>query len=361
MRLCVLGGCAAMARPLLTRLRDDADVTAVAIADRDAAKARELAAAHGAKFKAVACDAMDDAAVVDLLRKYDAALCYIGPFYVFESRLARCAIEARRPYVSIADDYDAYLNVIQLDEQARAADVKVLTGFGNSPGLTQLLARKGYNEVASPQRITVNWCAGSDEVVGASNLTHLFHIFNGSTLQWFNGRERRVNTGAGKKWVDFPPPIGRAAVYYTGHAESVSLPRNLPGLEEVTLHGGVKPNYIVTLLRIMRALGLMATHKRRTALANFFIRFEHWFSSPGLDQSVGRVEVHGRDGARRIYCYAGHIADITSMPAYLAVKWLLAGKFDSKPGGVYAAERLMDDPTDFLRELEALGIQISVI
>jgi len=361
MRLCVLGGCAAMARPLLARLKDDADITAVAIADRDAAKAAGLAAAHGAKFEAVACDATDDAAVVSLMRRYDAAICYIGPFYVFETRLARCAIEARRPYISIADDYDAYLEVIKLEEEAHAAGVKILTGFGNSPGLTQLLARKGYNEVTNPQRIAVNWCAGSDEVVGASNLTHLFHIFNGTTLQWFDGRETRVGTGAGKKWVEFPPPIGRAAVYYTGHAESVSLPRNLPGLREVTLHGGVKPNYIVTLLRLMRALGLMATHARRTALANFFIRFEHWFSSPGLDQSVGRVEVYGRDGDARVYCYAGHIAEITSLPAYLATKWLLKGKFDSKPGGVYAAERLLDEPSDFLRELEELGIQITTL
>lgn len=359
MKMLVLGGCADMAVPLLWQLAKDDEVTSVTLADLNGAKATRLAQEWGAKFRGVACDANDAPAVTGLIPGHDVVLCYVGPFYVFEKKLAKCAIDAGVHYVSIADDYDAYLDVLTLDDEARRAGVKVLTGFGNSPGLTQILARKGYNETPNPYRISVNWCAGSDESVGPSNLTHLFHIFNGTTLQWFDGKEVRVKTGAGRKRVSFPQPIGENPVYYTGHAESVSLPRNLPGLREVTLHGGAKPAYIISLVKLLSALGLLRTHARRAALARFFHHIEGWFSSEGLDKSVGRVEVYGEENGKpccTCFVYVGHIAEITSFPAYVAAKWLCSGKFDDKPGGVYAAERILERPDPFLEELRALGV-----
>jgi len=358
----VLGGCADMAVPLLRLLAEDAEVEAVVLADLNADKAARTAAGLGAKFQGQGCDANDGESVVRLMRGNDVSICYVGPFYVFESKMARCAIEAGVPYVSIADDYDAYLEVVKLDDAARQAGVKILTGFGNSPGITQVLARKGFNEVPEARRISVNWCAGSSESVGVSNLIHLFHIFNGTTLQRFDGKEVAVRTGTGKKWVEFPEPIGRTPVYYTGHAESVSLPRNLPGLEEVTLHGGTKPNYIIGLVKLLSALGLLSTHARRVRLARFFHHIEHWFATPGLDKSVGRVEVYGsRSGrpVRKEFTYSGHIAEITTIPAWIAAKWLVQGRFADKPGGVYAAERLLENPDSFIAALRGMGVEIS--
>lgn len=362
MKVLVLGGCADMAVPLLPLLKADPDVQEVVLADINEAKARMLAAKYGSKFRGAACDARHHESVVQLMRGNDVTVSYIGPFYVFESKMARCAIEAKAPYVSIADDYDAYLDVINLEEAARDAGVKVLTGFGNSPGITQILARKGYNEVPNPRRISVNWCAGSSESVGVSNLMHFFHIFHGTTLQWFDGKEIPVKTGDGKKWVEFPAPIGRTPVYYTGHAESVSLPRNLPGLTEVTLHGGVKPNYIVGLVKFMNRLGWFSTHERRAAFARFFHRIEGWFSSPGLDKSVGRVEVYGsQDGkpVHKYFTYVGHIAEITTIPAWIAAKWIVQGKFADLPGGVYAPERLLENPDSFIDALREYGVEMS--
>jgi hypothetical protein len=82
-------------------------------------------------------------------------------------------------------------------------------------------------------------------------------------------------------------------VYYTGHAESVSIPRNLAGLTEVTLHGGVQPSYIPLLIMLMDKTGLFSTHARRKMAAEFFYKIENIFGAAGLDRSVGRVDVFG--------------------------------------------------------------------
>jgi|LSQX01.2.fsa_nt_gb saccharopine dehydrogenase-like NADP-dependent oxidoreductase len=361
MKVLLLGGGADMAAPIIPLLEAEDDVETVTLADRDAARLKERAGS-GAKMATAVVDATDEPAVLELMRQHDITICYVGPFYYFEKRLARLAIQAGCHYVSICDDYDAYLDVITLEEEARRQGVKVLTGFGNSPGITQVLAKKGYLSMAKPERINIHWCAGSDESVGPSNLAHLFHIFTGTTLQWIDGREVRVKTGRGKKVVEFPEPVGRNPVYYTGHAESVSIPRNLPGLTEVTLHGGVKPPFIVALVRALTALGLTSTHKKRMALARFFHRIESWFAAGGYDKSVGRVDVYGKDDrgreVHRYYTYVGHIAEITSIPCLAAALWLGRGKWDDKPGGVYAPERIVDEPDQFLEDLRRRGVEI---
>ncbi len=76
---------------------------------------------------------------------------------------------------------------------------------------------------------------------------------------------------------------------------------------------------------------------------------------------MGRVDIYSEteEGTRyKYFTYVGHIAEITSLPAYLAAKWLCAGKFDHLPGGVYAPERLLEQPDGFIEELKNLGVEI---
>jgi saccharopine dehydrogenase-like NADP-dependent oxidoreductase len=364
MKVLLLGGAGDMAVEALRELNRDAKkVKLVTIVDLNVPKAEatieKLALAYPTQV--VEHDIFDRDWLVQAAKDHDVVLGFAGPFYRTEKYAGEACIEAGTDYVSIADDYDAYLAVLELDEAAKKAGVKILTGFGNSPGVTQMLARKGYNTMDKCRRINVNWAAGSAEDVGATNLMHLFHIFNGTTLQTFRGKEVPVPTGEGRKMVEFPYPMGWLPVYYTGHAESVSLPRNLPGLEEATLHGGVQPPYILTLVKTMAKTGLFKTHDRRRKAANFFHKIEGWFAGGGLDKSVGRVDVYGSNEGRSVYCYytyIGHIAVLTSVPTVQAAWWLTEDKFKDKPGGVYSAESILDNPDSFLAELIERGLEI---
>jgi saccharopine dehydrogenase-like NADP-dependent oxidoreductase len=361
MKILVLGGAGDMARDVLDELQKEAAVKSVSIADLNLDRARREATMRGGRFSAHRLDAQDHGQVVDLMGRHDITLGFAGPFYLFEKRLAQAALDAGKPYISIADDYEAYLDVLSLDDLARQKGVHLLTGWGNSPGLTQALARQGYNSMENPRRINVHWAAGSNEAAGPANLTHLFNIFHGTTLQTIRGKEIQVPTGGGRKVVRFPFPMGELPVYYTGHAESVSIPRNLPGLTEVTLHGGVQPPYIPLLIMLLSKTGLFNTHGRRKKAADFFYRIESLFGAGGLDKSVGRVDVYGFHQGRavhRTYTYLGHIGQITSIPCAVAALWELAGRFTDAPGGVYSAEKLLSDPAPFLAEVMRRGVDI---
>jgi saccharopine dehydrogenase-like NADP-dependent oxidoreductase len=362
MNILFLGGAGDMGATMLELMKKEKTVKNVTIADLDEGKASLKAEEYGKKFTAAKADVTDRDALTALMKKHDIVISYVGPFYRFEEPVADAAISAGVHYISIADDYDAYLEVEKLESKAKRKGVKVLTGFGNSPGLTQILAKKGYLSLDKPRGISVNWAAGSNEPVGPANILHLFHLLSGKTLQWRDGKETYVPCGKGKKIVDFPPPIGILPVFYTGHAESVSLPRNLKGLEYVSVHGGVSPVFDVMTVRLLAHLGLTKTHKRRNRLFSIVKPILPLFqSSKAPDKSVGRIEVWGtHKGKEKVvyYTYVGHIAFITSAPCLQAAVWLHKGKFDALPGGVYAPERLIKNPEPFLAELRARGIEM---
>ncbi len=361
MKVLVLGGAGDMARDALDELAGEKGISQVTVADLDLGRAMLAIQRRDERFNALALDVSEHSALVKAMQDHDITMGFVGPFYHFEKPMVRAALDAKRPYVSICDDYEAYLELLDFEREARKKGVRILTGFGNSPGITQVLARKGYNSMDNPRRINIHWAAGSNEAAGPANLAHLFNIFNGTTLQTIRGREQAVKTGDGRKLVRFPFPMGDLPVYYTGHAESVSIPRNLKGLSEVTLHGGVQPAYIPQLIKALAATGLFKNHARRKRAGEFFYRIESIFGSGGLDKSVGRVDVYGtHEGqtAHRTYSYIGHIGIITSVPCTVAALWELQGKFKKQPGGIYSAERLLENPDPFLNELMRRGVEL---
>ncbi|HOO55197.1 MAG TPA: saccharopine dehydrogenase NADP-binding domain-containing protein [bacterium] len=361
MKVVVLGGCGDMALVAVNLLNNEADVEELCIADINYEKAKKLASERAPKATAAKIDAMKPETITELVKDYDVALGFVGPFYMFEKKIANACIEAGTNYVSIMDDYDAYLEVIQLDEKAKQAGVTCICGLGNSPGITNILAKKGYLSMDEPEKINISWTGGSDEDIGPANIKHVLHIFSGTTLQWKNGHEVRVKTGTARKIVEFPAPINKVPVYYTGHAESVSVPRNLKGLKEVTLHGGAHPAYISRLAILVGKLGLTNTPKKRERLANFFTPIEKAgvFSKGGVDKSVFRIDAYGKKDGKPVHHYytgVGHIAEITSIPCVEAALMMARGEL--KNPGIHAAESALE-PDDFLPRLEKRGVVLN--
>jgi len=361
MKICVLGGCGDMAKVALELLAKESDVTSVTIADINLEKAKQMAENFGQKFTAKFVDAKDKSSLIDTIKGHQVALGFIGPFYMFEKGIIDACIEARVPYVSICDDYDAYLSAITLNDKAISSGLTIIAGLGNSPGITNLLAKKGYLSMDKPERIEINWAGGSDEDIGPANVKHVLHIFSGYTIQWRDGKEVRIKTGTERKVIEFPEPMGKLPVYITGHAESVSVPRTLHGLKYVSLHGGIHPPYIARLATLLGRLGLTNTAKKREVLTKILLPLVNLgiFSKGGIDQSVFRIDVYGEKNGKQVHHYysgVGHIAEITSIPAVEGALMIARGKLN-KPG-IHSAESAIDDVDQFLNRIQSRGVKL---
>jgi saccharopine dehydrogenase-like NADP-dependent oxidoreductase len=361
MRVIVLGGAGDMASRAARELAAEPDVTAVTIADYDRAAAERLALAQGEKVSAKWVDANDHQSLVEVIRGHDAAASGIGPFYHFEARVARAAVEARVPYVSLCDDYDGAQAVLELDDLAKLAGVTVLTGLGWTPGLSNLLARKGAEQFDLVDEINVSWGSSASDSEGYAVILHTLHIFTGLVPSFQKGRLLDVPAGSGKEVVLFPPPVGRVNCYHLGHPEPVTLPRFLPGVKTVTLKGGLSEQPLNNLAIWLARLKLTDTPAKKDLLGQIIKATLPLLSKLGEAEepcSAVRVDVGGwANGNYRQVSYgaAAHMPELTGIP--LAIGALMLARGDIKMTGVVGPEACIE-PEPFLSELERRGVEI---
>lgn len=123
-------------------------VSAVTIADKRyevAKKFVELTASD--KVSAAGINVTERAKLVDLISGHDMVVNTVGPFYQFGKIIAEACIEAQRSCVDIDDDWKPTLDVLALDEQAKAAGITMIVGIGSSPGISNLMAILGSSEL----------------------------------------------------------------------------------------------------------------------------------------------------------------------------------------------------------------------
>ena len=358
MRFIILGGAGDMGNEAVRTLATHSGVEEVMVADSNLEAAEALANELGGPVRAGCVDVLDRTALVDAIRGYDTALGFVGPFVHFERPLVEAAIEAGVHYVSIADDFEAARNALALDEAAKQAGVTVVTGLGNCPGLTNLLAKKGVRSLERPKRVNISWFGGADDAGGYANYRHAVHIFCGRVPSFQNGREVEVKAGSGKQTVEFPPPCGPLPVYHTGHAEPVMIPRTMPQLEEVTLKGGIWPNWLARAGILLERTGAMRGEGSQKFWADLFYRVLPRLPSGKCTVSGFRVDVWGDLGtgeAHAWYTGVDRMNRITSIPAALGAVMIAQGEIDAH--GVFSPEAVLEPDVMFSR-LEPYGIKV---
>lgn len=365
MKVVVLGGAGDMGSRAARELGRAPEVEVLTIADRNLEKAKQVAASIGPRAQARAVDARDHDALVQLMAEHDVAAGAIGPFYLFEVPVARAAIDAGRPYVSICDDHDAMEAVLELDAEARQRGVTLLTGLGWTPGLSNVLARKGVDMLDSAREVHIAWCGASADSEGYAVVLHTMHIFTGSVPTFTGGTMVRVPAGTGRKVVTFPDPIGPVAVYHVGHPEPVTIPRFMPGLQEVSLRGGLTEGFLNWLAVVVARLGLTATPARKDRLGRLLkplLPVLEKLGRPARPLSGIHVEVRGeKDGrpARVVLAAVDRMMNLTGVP--LAIGALLIGRGQINRPGVVAPEAEGVVPPDlFLEELASRGIKVHI-
>jgi lysine 6-dehydrogenase len=184
MRIVVLGGCGDMGSYVVRDLIAFSDAEVV-IADYRLERAQQMAAELGDRARGVFVDAEDADMLVRVLEGADAAVGCIGPFYHFAPKLARAAIRARVPYVDICDDWGPMDELRSMDPQAKEAGVTVINGLGWTPGITNLMAKKGAAQLDEVDEIRIYWGGGAADSEGLAVVMHVFYAITGDGAQLF--------------------------------------------------------------------------------------------------------------------------------------------------------------------------------
>ncbi|WP_319455191.1 MULTISPECIES: saccharopine dehydrogenase family protein [unclassified Mycobacterium] len=227
MRILALGAAGEMGKVAAGILAADESVTTVVIADRDGPAAAAAAQSLGAKAVALELDVTDSRGLGAAMADCDVVVNTVGPYFRFGVPLLRAAIDARRHYVDICDDPEPTLDMLALDQQAKASGVTALIGMGASPGLSNLLAVIAGRELERVDEVHTGWSINgvntdSTDTVGAA-VVHGMQQISGTIPVTRNGIV--TTRPALEKIVLQYPGIGIATGRSFGHPEAVTLQR----------------------------------------------------------------------------------------------------------------------------------------
>lgn len=366
-----IGSCAV--RELVKRAPD----IEVVIADKNLEAANALASEVGGKTSVKSVDANDYRSLVEAMKGADVVLSTLGPFYVFAEKALKAAIEAKVNFVDIDDDWDATEACLDLNEEAKKANVTAIIGLGATPGITNMMAKYGADQLDRVDDIHTAWVwTGVDpKMTGTAIVEHYFHAITGNVATYRDGKWVQIPALSDPESLEFSSPIGLFEVSNVGHPEPMSIPRYIKGLKSVCNKGAVWPDGMTDMAMAYLKAGVTTLNEvtigettvpARSIASKLTIMLpelapdtvEAWLNEVmdkygefGLEGVVLRSEAKGeKQGKPARYSYrCGAPADfLTAFPAVIGALMLMRGQITSK--GVFAPEGILDAKV-FLKEL----------
>jgi len=368
MRAIVLGGAGGMGQGVARDLIKQQQVTDVILADlypdpeRLAPKLRD-----SEKATLIKMDVNDHDAMVNTFKEIDVVINCAGPFYKTAVPVAKAAVEAKKNYIDICDDYEGteILFNSDIDKMAKEAGITVLTGMGSDPGTNNVLVKWYADRLDQVDEIYLYWVVSIAELAGAA-WDHSLHMTLGKIPQYIDGELVYVEGGTEEVAEKFLEPLGTCHVRYVGHPQPLTLPRYIKGVKNVIIKGALIPLWVDELIKDQKNTGFLGTEPidiKGTRVTPYDLALKLWETIPkGRDngpQSSGlKVIVKGeRDGKKVTYTadMVGRMAPGTGLPASIASLMMNAGDVTVK--GVVAPEGCID-PAKFLGAFLKRGARI---
>lgn len=382
MQILVLGAGALMAQPAIQHLVSLDQVSRLVLADLDSSRLPKVTASNQTNIEYLAIDVTQADALLAAMEDIDLVVNTTGPYYLLAPLIVKTAIDARCHYVDICDDWEPTIELLGLDEHAKANNVLVLLGAGASPGITNLLARQAADQLDTVQRIYTGWSIASDsetavkevrEVAKAKQtpaaLVHWMQQISGEIQIWADGAQR---TERPLQRYDLQyPGLGQLVGWSLGHPEAITLPQYYPSLKEsvnLMFDGGG----FIGLLRCLawsmnnKLVSARSSAKVIRGLAkaiNSFMDEEHQVLSVGETNASRPLLFALAEGVHQGQASSIAIslqprsglgmAQLTGQPLALFCEWILLEKISRV--GVVAPEALNLDRVFFARLAQRLG------
>ena len=305
--------------------------------------------------------------LIDAIVQSDLVINTVGPFYKYENTVVDATMEAGKDYVDICDDHDATLRVVEREKEIAKGKSRILIGMGWTPGITNVLARAGYDSLEATTDINIGWSGSAADASGIAVISHVFHAVTGEVPMYLDGKLEYVPARQFKREIDFPEPISRLETYFVGHPEPITIPRYLKGVNNVTLRGALIPDWQNHLVSQFADIGLTEDKvvkvgnievSSRDFLASFVHQTMEQFKSGGVEVSGFWVEVIGqKDGKKTTIEFSGadKMQKLTGWSASIGAQDISRNK-NLRPG-LYAPEGAIDPPF-FIAELKRRNISV---
>ncbi|TVP76433.1 MAG: saccharopine dehydrogenase [Gemmatimonadales bacterium] len=306
MRILVLGG-GAQGSAAAHDLLQDPQVEEVVVADANPDALPTFLRSQtegGERLRLETVDARDPATVRPVMEGMDAVVCAL-PYY-FNLEMTELAIEAGAHFADLGGNTEIVEGQRKLDDRARAAGVSVIPDCGLAPGMVNILAQSGIDELDETEAVRM-WVGGLPQEPEPPlnyqivySMEGVLDYYTTPGLVLHEGEPADVEPLTGMEQVTFPEPLGTLEAFYTAGGIS-TLPFRYRGQLRTMEYKTLRYPGHAAIMRAIRDLGLLDDEPVKVGSAEitprqFFIdRVSPKLRKPdGRDLVALRVEIRGK-------------------------------------------------------------------
>ena len=319
-RVLILGGSGGLGVRAGSQLAASDLVSEIGVAGRTLEKLDRAVAKVGKKAHAVQVDILDEQRLTAVVADYDLILNTAGPEYEVMLPALRVAIAEGKHYCDVGGDGTTVEKQIELDALAKERDIVAIVGLGGS-ALGNLLAAHAYRQFDRTEEIRIchyanRYFIGQVKHLQESgrvdpSLQMVLNMWSKPVCIYRDGRGTEVD--ARESGVSIALPKGGIATAYPfSHSNTITLPRYLPGMRNVSVVLGV-PNPHLADLMFSKARQISSGELTAKAATQSFLETagknpDYWLEvPPGPHSSVWWelwiVATGWKDGRRGQYTY----------------------------------------------------------
>jgi saccharopine dehydrogenase (NAD+, L-lysine-forming) len=247
MKVLSLGGAGAVCEHATRDLVAFSKFEEIVIGEYDVSAAETLAKEiDDPRVKVLAMDAGDYQALVENFRNFDVIL--NGLPFKYDMAVTKACVEAGVSGLDVSTEEAQW----DYDAAAKEKGIVFIPGVGATPGITNVMARRGAELVDELDEVQINFAAFRCLAPSAGLLTTTLWEFyppEKGRVYYKDGQYHWVGPFEGLKIVDYPGPIGEQQVCYIPHPETRTISKSL-GAKAVSVHGCFPPH----IMRLMRAM-----------------------------------------------------------------------------------------------------------
>lgn len=235
------------------------------IIDADLGRARQIAAILAAVASQHArCDARDVTGLATVLHGTEVVV--NAAQYDVNLDVMRACLAARCHYLDLGGMFHMTQRQLALGEEFKQAGLTAILGIGAAPGMTNVMARLACDQLDTVEVIETAFAAAAPQApsspvfVPPYSIRTIMQEFCEESMQFLAGTHSAQPALAGRKSIQFAPPIGIVDCVYTLHSEPATLPAVFAakGVREVTWRLGLPPA-LEDIIRAFASAGLGST------------------------------------------------------------------------------------------------------
>ena len=223
-RILVLGGSGEMGSAAVADLVERTGHE-VSIGDIRVDAAHALLGRLGAPDRVVQVDVDDPDSLASALADTDVVL--NATYMRHNVPVTDAAIAAGVHLVDLGSYYPETLQQLERHAAAEAAGCRIVPGCGVAPGLTNILARLGADQLDTVDAIRMYSYITHPMWTSPGIVVTRFDASTGTSIVWEGGRAVEYPSFSGEERFAFPEPYGEQEVHLVPHPEPLTLPRTI--------------------------------------------------------------------------------------------------------------------------------------